>query len=201
MSDDAGPSEQVRRTLGTSTDPRVTRTRSAISAAIHELSDSGVEVTVAAIVRVAGISRASFYSHYADLDELAHSLTREAFAQINELWAHDDAEPAEAMRRAQRRLVDHYLDNRGLHFALATMPVSKEAYLANVRAMASQIERALTEHPSRPADLDVEATARYIAGAAYGLIDAWLSHDIAIDDAELVEHLTRLLPRWFSGLD
>ena len=200
MHEDVGPTEAIRRTLGTSSDPRVGRTRAAVAAAVHELSEASAEISVAAIVRASGISRASFYAHYAGLDELANALTRDAFANILDLWEVDPGDPGEAMYRSQRRLVDHYVDNRGLYTAIAAMPVSREAYLANVRMLAAIIEAALQTHPQRPADLDVEATARYIAGAAYGLIDAWLTGDVSIDDDSLVEHLARLLPPWFSGI-
>ena len=66
--------------------------------------------------------------------------------------------------------------------------------------MAAVIEHALERDPRCPPDLDPPAVARYIAGAAYGLIDAWLTGDVVLDDDALVEHLVRLLPTWFSGL-
>ena len=176
------------------------RTRAAIIAAVEELSDQGVDLTVAALVRTAGISRASFYAHFAGLDELALVLSRDAFAAIDALWAGDPDEPADALRHSQRRLVEHYRKNRGLYATVAGLPVSKDVHLAGVRAMASVIERAVRADPRRPAALEPAATARYIAGAAYGLIDAWLGGEIELDDEALVEHLVRLLPTWFSGL-
>lgn len=200
VSSDESPNEAIRRTLRTSGDPRVARTRSAIVAAVHALSDSDDDISVAAVVRTAGISRASFYSHFAGLDELAHALMRDAFSSIGAQWADETGDPTAAIRRAQRRLVDHFVENRGLYAAVAALPISKEAHLANARAMAAVIEQTLRAHPQRPADLAVEAVARYIAGAAYGLIDAWLTGEVVLEDGALVEHLVRLLPPWFSGL-
>lgn len=194
------PTGAVRRTLRTSTDPRVARTRAAISAAVHQLSGADADITVTAIVRTAGISRASFYSHFASLDELARALTRDAVESIEDLWSHDAGAPAEAMWRAQRRLVDHYAANRRLYAAVAALPVSKEAHLADVRGTAAVIERAIAEHPGRPPQLDAGAVARFVASAVHGLIDAWLTGEVVIDDDAVVEHLVRLLPPWLSGV-
>ena len=201
MSEDAGSNRVIRDTLKQSADPRVARTRAGIAAAVHELSETGDELTVASVVRAAGISRASFYSHYSGLDELADSLRRDAFLTIADLFLSDhDHERPEAIRVSQERLVAHFADNRALYNAVGSIPVSKDSYLVGVRAMAGVIEIALDAHPDRPLDLHIEATARYVAGAAYGLLDAWISGELALTDAEVVEHLTRLLPPWFSGI-
>lgn len=192
--DDGTPTQALRRTLDRSSDPRVTRTRAAIADAVHELSRQGEEITVAAIVRAAGISRASFYSHYASLDQLALALHQEAFATISELYAKEARDSAAALRDAQRRLVAHFVENRGLSAAVAALPVSKDMYLSGVRALAAVIEEWLAREVTIPAGLDVEPTARYIAGAAYGLIDAWLTGELEMTDDALIDHLTRLLP-------
>ncbi|GAA2228147.1 TetR/AcrR family transcriptional regulator [Herbiconiux moechotypicola] len=200
MAVEQGGNESIRSTLDRSSDPRVVRTRAGILAAVHELVAAGDELSVSAIVRTAGVSRASFYSHYAGLDDLAASLRRTAFHTIAELYAADPHGSAEAMLSSQQRLVAHFADNRALYAAVAALPVSKEAYLADVRAMAAEIEDALGRQPGLPTGLEVTATARYIAGAAYGLLDAWITGEIDLADAELVDHLTRLLPPWFSGV-
>jgi len=201
MSEDAGSNRAIRDTLKQSADPRVARTRAGIAAAVHELSEADEELTVASVVRAAGISRASFYSHYSGLDELADSLRRDAFLTIGDLFLSDhDHELPEAIRLSQERLVAHFVDNRALYSAVGSIPVSKDSYLVGVRAMAGVIEIALDAHPDRPLDLQIEATARYVAGAAYGLLDAWISGELALTKAEIVDHLTRLLPPWFSGV-
>lgn len=196
MSDEAGPTESIRRTLKASTDPRVGRTRAAISDAVRRRSRAGEEVTVASVARSAGISRASFYSHYRGLDELALTLTSEAFASIAEAWFADEHDRADAMVISQRRLVAHFADNRRFYRAVASIPISKEGYLAAVRSMASVLETAIADQPLAA---PVGATARHIAGAAYGLIDAWLTGEVDITDEQLVDRLVSLLPTWMSG--
>lgn len=195
-----GSNATVRHTLQRSADPRVGRTRAAILAAVSTLTESGEELSVSAIVRTAGMSRASFYSHYASLDELASSLRREAFLAIGDLYRFDLDDRTDALRLSQERLVAHFSDNRALYLSVSALPVSRENYLSGVRTMAAVIEETLAVHPGRPDGLDVVATARYIAGAAYGLLDAWISEELDLTETQMVDHLTRLLPPWFSGM-
>lgn len=196
MAENAGATESIRRVLELSTDPRVGRTRAAIAGAVHALSVAGDEITVASVTRAAGISRASFYSHYRGLDELAHALASDAFASIAHAWIADEHSAVDAMVASQRRLVAHFAENRWFYKSVAGMPVSKDGYLAAVRAMAGVIEIGLAPYPQA---VPVEATARYIAGAAYGLIDAWLTGEIDVTDEQLVDRLVCMLPNWFSG--
>jgi len=195
-----GGNQELRETLENSADPRVSRTRAAILAAVRSIAATDGEISVSAIARAAGISRASFYSHYASLDDLANSVLREAFVEIGTLYDADRLESSDAMLVSQQRLVAHFADNRALYAAVAALPVTKESYLADVRAMSAVIEAELMEHPNRPARLQAAATARYIAGAATGLLDAWVTGELELTEPELVEHLMALLPTWFSGV-
>ncbi|MGX6447458.1 TetR/AcrR family transcriptional regulator [Patulibacter sp. S7RM1-6] len=192
-------SDAVRRTLRKSGDPRVSRTRSGILDAVRTLSEAGDDLSVSAVVRTAGISRASFYAHYASLDDLAAALRRDAFLAIGDLYRVDRHETPDALRLSQERLVAHVSEHRALYAAVAALPVSKESYLADVREMAAVIEPTLTDHPHRPADMQPATIARYVAGAAYGVLDAWTAGELELTDAELVDHLTRLLPHWYSS--
>jgi len=167
---------------------------------VHRLSADGAELTVSSIVREAGVSRASFYAHYSGLDELAAQLMRGAFIAIAADYGASDDPPAVALRVSQERLVGHFVDNLALYRGVSALPVSKDGYLAGVRAMAALIEGGLASHPEAIAHGSVAATARYIASAAFGLIDAWLTSEIELDPDELVERLVVLLPPWFSGV-
>jgi AcrR family transcriptional regulator len=199
VSDVASPNEALRRTLGTSSDPRVERTRASIAAAVADLSREGADITVAALVRRANISRASFYAHYSGVDELGASLMREAFTAMTAEFENDPVHDGPGrFIRSHGRLVDFFVANQSLYRAVAALPVSKDGYLSGVRLMAGLIERVLTTYPEAG---DREATARYIAGAAYGLIDAWLTGEVELTRDELVERLTSLLPPWFSGIE
>jgi AcrR family transcriptional regulator len=197
---DLGGNQTIRDTLHQSDDPRVARTRATILDAVRALSVAGGELSVTSIARTAGVSRATFYSHYASLDELANSLRSNAFVTIGDLYLFDRHETSDALHLSQERLVAHFADNRALYSAVAALPVTKESYLADLRAMTGVIAGALSQHPGFPTGLRVAPTARYIAGAAYGLLDAWICDELDLTEGELVDHLTRLLPPWFSGV-
>ncbi|WP_341854417.1 helix-turn-helix domain-containing protein [Brachybacterium sp. GPGPB12] len=60
-------------------DPRPARTRAAIFTAARELSADDGEVTVNALAKRAGVSRAAFYSHFTGLDDLLGAMLQEMF--------------------------------------------------------------------------------------------------------------------------
>ncbi|MEQ6896579.1 TetR/AcrR family transcriptional regulator [Microbacterium sp. KR10-403] len=201
MEQSSTASDAIRSGLQSSDDPRAVRTRGVIFGAVHALVAAGDDITVAAIVREAGISRASFYAHFADLDELAMTMQRERFSAIADLFRRDRLAGPGALRLSQERLVAHFAENRALFAAVAAMPTSKRAHLAGVSAMAALIEESLDESGVLPEGMQRDATARYIAGAAYGLLDAWALGEIEMDSAALTDHLVRLLPDWYTATE
>ena len=70
-------------------DPRPARTRAAIFTAARELSADDGEVTVNALAKRAGVSRAAFYSHFSGLDDLLAFCAKmiEAFAEEQQVKA------------------------------------------------------------------------------------------------------------------
>ncbi|MET0928006.1 MAG: TetR/AcrR family transcriptional regulator [Aeromicrobium sp.] len=185
----------ARDALRNSFDPRVERTRAAILAAVRTLADAGEELTVSAIGRNAGVSRATFYAHYGGLDGLARAVWQEAFVAIDDLYHFDVHTTPDAVRLAYERLVQHFAEHRSLYAAAAALPVSKASYLMSVRGWAEIIEQSMDEYPRRPG-MQSAAVARFVAGAIYGLLEAWVSGEIDLTETELVDHLTVLLPAW-----
>ena len=193
---DRDDTDARRRALQQSFAPRVEGTRASIIAAVRTLACDGQELSVAAIGRVAGISRATFYAHYSGLDGLARAVWQEAFRAVDELFRFDLHTTPDAVPLALGRLVEHFADHRSLYAAVAALPVSKASYLANVRAFAGVIEEALNDDPHQENGLQAATTARYVASAVYGLLDAWIAGEIDLTEAELVEHLAVLHPFW-----
>ena len=188
--------EARRRALQQSFAPRVERTRASINAAVRTLACDGQELSVAAIGRVAGISRATFYAHYSGLDGLARAVWQDACVAVDDLFRFDLHTTPDAVPLVLGRLVEHVADHRSLYAAVAALPVSKASYLANVRAFADVIEQALDDAPHDPPGLHAATTARYMASAIYGLLDAWVAGELDLTEAELVEHLAVLHPFW-----
>jgi AcrR family transcriptional regulator len=196
------PTETIRRTLDSSTDPRASRTRVAILDAVHVLAVEDEPVTVASVAKRAGVGRSSFYSHFASLDALALSVLQDAFERIGAAHAAAldgaDTQALAAMRRSQVELVDHYVQHRALYAAVSALPLSAESHRVGVRAMAGIVQALLETHPHLPSECTPVLTARYIAGAAHGLLDAWARGEVEASPAELVDHLMALMPPWLA---
>src|SRR5699024_5196781 len=73
-------------------DPRPARTRAAIFSAARDLTSMDGEVTVNALAKRAGVSRAAFYSHFSGLDELMGAMFQQMF---DAAWARGRAFAAE----------------------------------------------------------------------------------------------------------
>ncbi|GAB3616731.1 TetR/AcrR family transcriptional regulator [Okibacterium endophyticum] len=199
-------SGQLRQSLRDSTDPRPARTREALLAAVGRLHSRGARATVTAIVREAGVSRSSFYAHFDGLDEVAGELMRAALDEMAGLFERTKGvgrqQRAHAMHTTQRRLVDHIAEHRELYLSALWLPKSHGgARVDAVRILADAIHGVLLHESNVPADVDPRLTARYIAGAAMSLLEAWASGEVEADAETVILHLTRLMPLWFSGLE
>jgi hypothetical protein len=127
----------------------------------------------------------------------------DAFAAIASIEA--DARKAHPEQRAQmlrsslERLVQHFAEHRALYVAVATLPLSRDAYLDGVRTMAEFIEGSIGQRAPAPSFMRPDLTARFIAGATYGLLDAWLRGEFEATPLELLEHIDRLTPEWYRS--
>lgn len=191
---------EKRLAIRTSEDARARHARTAVLAGARALIESGSDVTVASIVRAAGVSRAGFYKHFSGIDELAIFLMSEAFEHIADAaLASRSAEPDQqlrVLRTSQVQIVDHYVENRGLYAVAAALPLSHEAYLTGVRAMADLTAPFVETHPNRPVNISPALAARVIAGGQFALLHAWVTGEVHATAEELVEQLMSLLPAW-----
>ncbi len=190
--------EKLRGDLSDSTDPRVTRTRDALFAAVHRLAARGdTEFGVSDIVREADVSRSSFYSHFASLQDLTTQLQRRAFEDIAAQERSERGSP-DSMRASQQRLVAHYAENRALYATVLALPLSHEAHTSAATTMGALIAERLAE-TGAPTGLTPALASTYIANAAVGLLIAWVRGDVEATPAEMVDHLLALMPAWLRG--
>jgi AcrR family transcriptional regulator len=189
----------TRDSIRSSSDPRVLATRSRLYEAVRSLADAGTEITVRTVTAAAGMSRATFYTHFSGVEDLALHLQEQAFHDIA-----DSARSAEsvtsfdetAMARSQRALIAHYAAYRSLYagvFAVA-MPRGAESRVAAL--MRTEILTHIRDVARPPAGVDPEIAATYIAHAATGLIASWVLGETETTEEELAQHLTQLMPRW-----
>lgn len=193
--------QAVRETLSASRDPRVPRTRQKILAAVEKLVACGAPVSVSAIVREAGVSKTTFYSHFSGFDELALQIAQQAYTPLGDLTtpAEDDHTHAEVVRRAHSDLIRHYVEHRDFYAVALALPLSREVHTRVVRAVVALIEPLIEDNPHRPAAVLPRPAASFIASAVVGFLDEWLEGDFDASEEELLEHLLALLPAWYSG--
>lgn len=198
------PIEKVRQIHGVSRDPRVSRTRAKIFEAVEALVGAHSEsISVADIVRQAGVSKTSFYSHFASLDELALQFVERAYEHLGSsslstrTSAPNSGDYQVAIRESYGKLINHYVEHRPFYVAVLALPLSRSVHTKVVRAMAADIEPGIAAHPALPASLRPHLAASLISSAVVGFLDEWLEDDFDATADELLTHLMELLPAWY----
>jgi AcrR family transcriptional regulator len=197
------PLQEARRGIRSSVDPRVTRTRRAILDAVETLAAGDDTITVAAIVRTAGIGRSSFYTHFSGIDELAVAVLSGVFQAIGaedvELRRHQIVSGAEAARVAQVRLVGHLVQHRALYASMLALPFTSTVYTAAVEGYAAQVRATIALIPEIPHGLSADAVAIYTASGSLGLLAHWIRSSAPVSADVLVDQLMALLPAWLAA--
>ena len=177
-------------------DPRAERTRQLIFTAIRTLiAQPAASVSVAEIVRLAGISRSSFYAHFASLDVLAAELLQAQFADIGSVGL--DLHPARAGESAARfgygQLVAHMVENFPLYASVLELPLTRSAHDQIIEAYATRMLESMLVFDE---SVNAELITTYVAGGALTLIGSWMRGHLDVSDDELVDQLVALLPGW-----
>lgn len=194
--------ERPAAVLRATGDPRAERTRQTIFNAVATILAGRPErVSVGDIVRVAGISRSSFYAHFSSLDDLTAAYLRLQFAElvaptILVRVAGEHAPNAERARAAYRRLVGRLLEDAPLYSSVLELPVARSAFDDLVGGHADNLVASLLEHAEVPVGVPAELVSAYIAGGTLSLVDGWRRGRIDVSDDELVDALVALLPAW-----
>ncbi len=192
-------------------DPRPARTKAAIFAAARDLSADDGEVTVNALAKRAGVSRAAFYSHFSGLDELMAAMLREMFETA---WTRG----AEYQREVNdyRRAVlfgfgvlSCYVERHHAFLRGALeWKFSHRTYMGMVESMAGMHAQAIElVVDAVPTGLDALTTGRMIASAALAEATHWLveTEETAhageeLDGTALLETILRNAPSWYTGI-
>lgn len=188
-------------------DPRTARTRSAIVTGYANLLREGTcDASVREVVAEAGVSRASFYTHFSGVDEVALILLREMFVELGETYSAErirlGGRTNASVRAGQERLADAFWERRKLLGPLMEGNQSAPAYMEIVRSFAETIERLFAADPERlPARIDGRVAAVAVSNTLAGLLVAWVTGAIDADRETIVEHLIAMLPSWVSQPD
>jgi len=190
------PAEEAQPDCRIAADPRAERTKQLILTALRTLiAQPAASVTVAEIVRLAGISRSSFYAHFASLDVLAAELLQAQFADIGSAGLDLPRPPTgeNASKLGYARLIDHMVENFPLYASVLELPLTRSAHDQIIEAYATRMLESVLVFDDA---VHAELVTTYVAGGALTLIGAWMRGHLDVSDDELVDQLVALLPGW-----
>lgn len=173
-------------------DPRTARTRAKLGRALLEecAERQLAEVSVAALVRRAGVGRATFYLHYADLEALAVDVCTEIVREaVDALHAWRGTVDPETPPPALLSFFDRLASHAGLYRELlSTGGRGPLGHLLHDELRArSRTERALVGAP----EPDLVASA--VAATFAGVLADWLHGLIQATPTEIAQRIWRLL--------
>lgn len=170
----------ITRKQSASREDRRNETIEAVTQAIGPLLDDGVrftELSVAQIVKRAGISRTTFYVYFEDKGDLLVALSEGAMSAVNEAgrrwWTLPPDADREQLRTALRGVVDVYVAHRSVMKAIAEVAAYDDRVSAtldrarreNQAGLQAHIEQGLAERFIRP-EIDARRTAAWLGSMA-----------------------------------
>ncbi|MEV0110059.1 TetR/AcrR family transcriptional regulator [Nocardia sp. NPDC050799] len=184
---------------GNADDPRARRTRGLLLATFEaELAAGRANCTVASLVRAAGVSRSSFYSHFTSIEEVGVAAMREILNDFH--GPRDEFRPAasEPSTASLVELFEHLAAHRALCAALLTVtgdrhPAYSELHAILVEHFAGALASAEATIP-----IDVSKTSKFLVGGLMALLVEWL-HQPDCSAGALSLTFEKLLPEWLRS--
>ncbi|WBU37579.1 TetR/AcrR family transcriptional regulator [Homoserinibacter sp. YIM 151385] len=200
----ASPQHDRRASLSGADDAKVRATRRKLSDALHDaVLDRGAKgVSVADLVSRSGVSRSTFYTHFANVDELALAATADLFADLAPIDVDRRAEHrlsrAEITRRGLGELLDALLANRHLLALAAEGPSAAGVRERFVDQMAASLGETIRIERPDAAEAEIEAASQYIAAGTLRLLLRSVERG-GEDRGELLDVVFGLLPEYLTG--
>jgi AcrR family transcriptional regulator len=196
------------------TDRRAKRTRAALRAALIQLLDEKTyeSITVEELVAVAELSRATFYFHYRDKDDLLLEVisfhVQEQLAlvaqnpiQLRQIYAaidNDSGQAQEQMRMIFQHVRDHNLLYRAALSGEGAPRLADQLRQMLIQGVNTYIRMRLESGEGQAQLLaPVELMAGYFVGALQGTVCWWLETDMLLPPDEIAWHFQRL---FYSGV-
>lgn len=158
-------------------DARVVRTRNQLGSAIIELMQQQPfeEITVQHVLDRAGVSRSTFYTHYANKDDLFIADVDEFWEGISTLLARRG--DLSSRVAPARELLEHAADMGDFQAALRASGKAQDVFELGRGHFARGIEARLRNMPqaSKVPSANRAALAQMFAGALFSLLDRWLN--------------------------
>ncbi|HLS14598.1 MAG TPA: TetR/AcrR family transcriptional regulator [Beutenbergiaceae bacterium] len=182
-------------------DPRAQRSREAILRAAQDIADHRDSTfSIAEVIRRSGISKSTFYLHFADLDDLCFHLLEASLTTINAddvraRTRHDD--PRAVTWAGHARVVDHLLQRRSLYLELISTSARARVRERFTHLIADLLHHSMAATAAAPERSQIRVSALYVASGFTTVVTEWLDGRLHLDRDELVEALVGLAPPWF----
>lgn len=195
---------EQRRALAGSGDPRAERTRHLLTVALDELArDDALEsLSVARLTRVAGVTRAAFYSHYPDLAAFIRSVVERDLADVTASFQNNSGDAGMTLADATRISLEDTLDRVLARPQLYLWAMGETSVLparAVTDIFAAAVGRSVEQTRVIPEGLRPEILVDFIAGGVVTAIAGYLDRGRTDSRDEVVAALTASLPAWFTA--
>jgi AcrR family transcriptional regulator len=199
-----GVVSQVRPYRGVEAPERVAqRRRQLLDAGLESLGASGdpPELTVRSLCKQAGVSARYFYESFTGKDQLVAAVFDSVIADIAATTqAAVAAAPHDEQNRAGIANLVRIIAGDARVGRLLFNPRLSNAVLARKRAelggtFALLSGQYVTSTYHVPENGWIKSVEHFVVGGVGQTINAWVSGGIALDEAQLVEHLTRIVDR------
>ena len=176
-------------------DPRARRTRDVLGDALVALIQQKPfdDITVQNLLDRAGVSQSTFYTHYADKQDLFLSDLEDFFDQLSTLLTRRNA-PAHRIAPVQEFFA-HLQEVAGFHAALVASGKTEEIRELGIGYFARSMEQRLRNVSFNLPDAQLRPTAHALAGALFSLLDYWLATDKQHTPEQMDTLFHNLIPR------
>lgn len=197
-----------REILRTSGDPRALRTQGKVLQAAQELSAyGGNEISVSKLVAAANISRATFYTYFADLEDFAlhlHDTTLRDITAQEESKTHPpepgtESEFFDARRQSMQQLVDHFATNRSLYASVLSVAQTRVIEQRIAKTIEESIIHLHQDWVTPPDGIHLQPMAHMLSAAFTRLLCDWVTDRIHLGTSAMTQHLLELMPPWMRG--
>jgi AcrR family transcriptional regulator len=181
-------------------DARVARTRRRLKEALLSLlAERNLrELTVKEVAKRAGVNRVTYYDHYESLEKLLWDLVEDKLAEYASIIELKERPPGtlDAAHQAHMKqvilTVEHIRSNEAFYrVMLLGNGVPQVADRLHER-LCQTLLSALARIQPPPRELDLHVYAHWIMGGAISLFKYWLSNDLKLSDAFIIDQLRKM---------
>jgi AcrR family transcriptional regulator len=174
------------------TDSRITKTRQAIERAMSDLLKEKTfdQITTTELVKRAGISRSSFYTHYQDKYELVDQYQSIFFTELGTIFDKKGISLAEACFE-----VFDFLAHESILSALISENGTREIHIFLRQKFKELLTTVIQPHFGRKSldKISVDYRTTYFAHAIFGMVQLWIKRGKKESPREITDTLIAII--------